>query len=123
MTILYLIIMAIKTISIGIRGMGSLLYGHRYVGEWFSSVGQLLDANNTDDKIWANSAYLTIAIVTVLEMMSFESRINERAYRNRSLSAEQIADNCNRSKMRAKIEHVLGSMVNEMEGKVVCTIG
>ena len=86
-------------------------------------LGQLLDADNTDDELWADSAYLSIAIVTVLEMMGFESHINERAYRNRPLSEQQIADNRERSRTRAKVEHVFGSMVNEMGGKVVRTIG
>ena len=86
-------------------------------------LGQLLDADNDDDEIWADSAYLSIAIVAVLEMMGFESHINQRAYRNRPLSEQQIADNRERSKTRAKVEHVFGSMVNEMGGKVVRTIG
>ncbi|MEM9486685.1 MAG: IS5 family transposase [Cyanobacteria bacterium P01_F01_bin.116] len=86
-------------------------------------LGALLDANNSDDEIWADSAYLSAAIVAVLTMMGFESHINERAYRNRPLSEQQIADNRERSKTRAKVEHVFGSMVNEMGGKVVRTIG
>ena len=86
-------------------------------------LGQLLDADNSDDEIWADSAYLSAAIVAVLTMMGFESHINERAYRNRPLSEQQIADNRERSKTRAKVEHVFGSMVNEMGGKVVRTIG
>ncbi|MEA5464903.1 IS5 family transposase [Leptothoe sp. PORK10 BA2] len=86
-------------------------------------LGQLLDADNADDEIWADSAYLSVAIVAVLEMMGFESHINERAYRNRPLSEQQIADNRERSKTRAKVEHVFGSMVNEMGGKVIRTIG
>ena len=86
-------------------------------------LGHLLDVDNTDDEIWADSAYLSIAIVTVLEMMGFESHINERAYRNRPLSKEQIANNRERSKTRAKVEHVFGAMVNEMGGKAIRTIG
>ena len=86
-------------------------------------LGHLLDADNSDDEIWADSAYLSIATVTVLEMMGFESHINERAYRNRPLSKEQIANNRERSKTRAKVEHVFGAMVNEMGGKAIRTIG
>ena len=55
--------------------------------------------------------------------MGFESHINERTYRNRPLSETQIADNRERSKTRAKVEHVFGSMVNEKGGKVIRTIG
>ena len=86
-------------------------------------LGKLLDADNPDDEIWADSAYLSIAIVSVLEMMGFESHINERAYRNHPLTEAQIADNRERSKIRAKVEHVFGSMVNEMGGKAIRAIG
>ncbi|MEO1744845.1 MAG: transposase, partial [Cyanobacteria bacterium J06629_9] len=46
-----------------------------------------------------------------------------RAYRNRPLTDEQIAANRERSKTRSKVEHVFGTMVNEMGGKAVRTIG
>ncbi len=86
-------------------------------------LGHLLDADNSDDDIWADSAYLSAAIVEVLSWMGFISHINERAYRNRPLTAEQKAANRERSKTRAKVEHVFGTMVNEMGGKAVRTIG
>ncbi|NEP19578.1 MAG: IS5 family transposase [Leptolyngbya sp. SIO4C1] len=86
-------------------------------------LGQLLDADNSDDELWADSAYLSAAIVEVLGWMGFVSHINERAYRNRPLSEQQKADNRERSKTRARVEHVFGTMVNEMGGKMVRTIG
>ena len=86
-------------------------------------LGQLLDGDNADDKLWADSAYLSVIIMTVLDMMGFNSHINERAYRSRPLSEQQIVDNRERSKTRAKVEHVFGAMVNEMGGKVVRAIG
>ena len=86
-------------------------------------LGALLDENNHDDEIWADSAYLSAVVVEVLTEMGFISHINERAYRNRPLTDEQIAANRERSKTRAKVEHVFGTMVNEMGGKAVRTIG
>lgn len=86
-------------------------------------LGHLLDADNRDDEIWADSAYLSAAIVEVLSWMGFISHINERAYRNRPLTDEQKAANRERSKTRAKVEHVFGAMVNEMGGKAIRTIG
>ena len=44
-------------------------------------------------------------------------------YGNRPLSDQQKAENRERSKTRAKVEHVFGTMVNEMSGKLVRTIG
>lgn len=86
-------------------------------------LGHRLDGDNSDDEIWADSAYLSTAIVEVLGWMGFISHINERAYRNRPLTDEQKAANRERSKTRSKVEHVFGAMVNEMGGKAVRTIG
>jgi len=86
-------------------------------------LGELLDADNTGDGVWADSAYLSTLIVEVLTLMGFEPQINERAYRNRPLSDEQKSANRERSKTRAKVEHVFGDWVTDMGGKLVRTIG
>jgi IS5 family transposase len=86
-------------------------------------LGALLDADNADDDLWADSAYLSEAIQEVLAWMGFISHINERAYRNRPLTEEQIEANRERSKTRAKVEHVFGCWVTEMGGKAMRTIG
>lgn len=86
-------------------------------------LGELLDADNPGDGLWADSAYLSVLIVEVLTLMGFEAHINERAYRNRPLSEEQKAANRERSKTRARVEHVFGDFVTSMGGKVVRSIG
>ncbi|MEM9809035.1 MAG: transposase, partial [Cyanobacteria bacterium P01_D01_bin.56] len=55
--------------------------------------------------------------------MGFEPQFNERPYRNHPLSDEQKAANRERSKTRAKVEHVFGSWVTEGGGKLLRTIG
>jgi IS5 family transposase len=87
------------------------------------ALGELLDADNSGDGLWADSAYLSVLIVEVLKLMGFEPHINERAYRNRPLSEEQKAANRERSKTRAKVEHIFGDFVTSMGGKVVRSIG
>jgi len=62
-------------------------------------------------------------IESVLEMLKFLSHIHERAYRNRPLTQEQKEANRERSKVRAKVEHVFGSWVNDMGGKLMRAIG
>jgi hypothetical protein len=62
--------------------------------------------------VWADSAYLSVLIVEVLALMGFEAHINERAYRNRPLSEEQKTANRERSKIRARVEHVFGDFVS-----------
>lgn len=86
-------------------------------------LGELLDADNCGDGLWADSAYLSVLIVEVLNLIGFEPHINERAYRNRPLRQEQKAANRERSKTRARVEHVFGDFVTSMGGKVVRSIG
>jgi IS5 family transposase len=86
-------------------------------------LGELLDADNPGDGLWADSAYLSVLIVEVLALMGFEAHINERAYRNRPLSEEQKTANRERSKIRARVEHVFGDFVTSMGGKVLRSIG
>lgn len=86
-------------------------------------LGQLLDEDNQSDAIWADSAYRSEAIESTLELLSFESQIHERAYRNAPLSDEQKQANRVKSKTRAKVEHVFGAWVMQMGGKLVRSIG
>ncbi len=86
-------------------------------------LGALLDAENTGDGLWADSAYRAEASVTVLTLMGFDVHINERAYRNRPLTAVQKAANRQRSQTRATVEHIFGYWVTAMGGKLLRTIG
>jgi transposase, IS5 family len=86
-------------------------------------LGQLLDADNDADTIWGDSAYRSATIEAVLGLMGFESAINERAYRNRPLTAAQTAQNKERSGIRARVEHVFGAWIMGMGGKFLRTVG
>jgi IS5 family transposase len=86
-------------------------------------LGAVLDDENEGEEIWADSAYRSELIESVLEMLQFLSHIHERAYRNRPLTEEQKEANRERSKVRAKVEHVFGSWVNDMGGKLMRAIG
>lgn len=86
-------------------------------------LGQLLDEDNDSDMIWADSAYRSEAIEETLELIGFNSQIHERAYRNQPLSEQQKLSNRFKSKTRAKVEHVFGTWVMQMGGKLVRSIG
>ena len=86
-------------------------------------LGEVLDGNNSSSKVWADSAYRSEPIETVLELMGFTSHIHERGYRNHPLTGRQKQKNRTRSRTRAKVEHVFGCMVNEMGGKLLLSIG
>ena len=49
--------------------------------------------------------------------------IHEKGYRNKPLSEEQKASNKDKSKVRARVEHVFGHMTNSMGGMTTRVIG
>jgi IS5 family transposase len=78
-----------------------------------------------DKEIWADSAYVGEKIEEAFQDINPEIilHINERGYRNHPLTVEQKADNREKSKVRARVEHVFGHMTNSMGGMTVRCIG
>jgi IS5 family transposase len=83
----------------------------------------VLDPDNADDEVWADSAYRSEENERKLELEEYKSQIHEKAYRNAPLSDAQKASNREKSKTRAKVEHVFGCWVTSMGGKMVRCIG
>jgi len=81
----------------------------------------LLDG--TEGAVYADSAYRSAEAETMLAKKEVNSRIHERAYRNRPLSDEQKEANRQKSKVRARIEHVFGYMSQTMKGFYLRYIG
>ena len=69
----------------------------------------LLDTGNTCNDVFADSAYRSTKIEGRLRASGFKSRIHRRATRNHPLSNAQLKANRNRSKIRARIEHMFGA--------------
>ena len=51
------------------------------------------------------------------------NKIIEKGYRNKPLTEEQIANNKEKSRTRARVEHLFGFVENSMHGSIVRTIG
>jgi transposase, IS5 family len=51
------------------------------------------------------------------------NKINEKGYRNKPLTEEQKANNKEKSRTRARVEHIFGFVENSMNGSFVRTIG
>ena len=69
-----------------------------------------------DGQIYADSAYRSAEAEAMLAQKQVTSHIHERAYRNRPLTDEQKESNRQKSKIRARIEHVFGYMSQSMKG-------
>jgi IS5 family transposase len=83
----------------------------------------LLDEKNDTKKLWADSAYMSEAIIPLLLGKMIEAKINERAYRNKPLTEEQKVQNRNLSKTRARVEHIFGFMKNSLKADMIRTVG
>ena len=83
----------------------------------------LLDVENADAMVWADSAYQSKLVDSFLKEAGYESRIHEKGSRHQPLDAAAKERNRERSKTRAKVEHVFGQMEMVMGGKLSRCIG
>jgi len=83
----------------------------------------LLDPENQDDYICADSAYSGESFKDLLSLAGFENRIHEKGSRNYPLSAAATERNSIRYQIRARVEHVFGCFATSMGGKFTRKIG
>lgn len=83
----------------------------------------LVDAK--DKSLFADSAYVGKELHTLIceKSQDIALNINEKAYRNRPLTEEQKQSNREKSRIRARVEHVFGHMTQSMQGLYVRGIG
>jgi len=74
-------------------------------------------------EVWADSAYRSDEQEQSLKGSRHESQIHERAYCNKPLTEAQALGNTEKSRVRARVEHVFGVMENDMGGIFLCSIG
>jgi IS5 family transposase len=84
-------------------------------------LGDLIDPEK-DKRIYGDSAYTGEEIQSCIPE-KIKNRIHEKGYRNKPLTKTQIRNNTKKSHIRARIEHVFGTMTNSMGGIIVRTIG
>jgi IS5 family transposase len=83
----------------------------------------LLNQANASSDVYANSAYRSAETEAKLSLRGLRSRIHHRANRNHPLSQAQENANRQKSRVRARIEHVFGAQQNSPGGRIVRTIG
>ena len=83
---------------------------------------QTVDEDGHKRAIYADSAYRSQEKEAKLAADKITSRICEKGARNHPLTEEQKASNKEKSKVRARVEHVFGAQA-QMGGHIVRTIG
>ncbi len=84
---------------------------------------ETLLAENTSADVWADSAYRSEEHEMNLEADGYRSQVHKKAQRNKSLTVREKKSNTRKSKIRARVEHVFGSMTNEQGGLYFRVIG
>ncbi|NYZ68906.1 IS5 family transposase, partial [Endozoicomonas sp. SM1973] len=73
-------------------------------------------AENTSSDVWADSAYQSENTEISLAAMGMRSHVHKKGKKNKPLSEHSKKANTRRSRVRARVEHVFGSMTNEQGG-------
>lgn len=59
----------------------------------------------------------------MIDKYKMKNKVNEKGYRNKPLTDEQKTSNREKSKTRARVEHVFGFMEQSMNGLIVRSVG
>jgi len=104
---------------------------HKLVREFEITSAEVHDSNvfmellteNSSADVWADSAYYSKDTETDLYASGYRSHVHKKGKRNKPLSEKQKEINTRKSRIRARVEHVFGSIHNEQGGLMVRTIG
>jgi IS5 family transposase len=86
-------------------------------------IDRLVEESNSFQPLYGDSAYNSKAINEIMEEKSINQLFNEKGARYKTMTAEQRESNRQKSKVRARVEHVFGFMEKCMHGKYIYTIG
>jgi len=86
-------------------------------------IEKLLTEKDEGQELYADSAYRSDDQDKVYKKKRVISKVHEKGYRNKPLTEEQKVKNKERSKTRARVEHVFGFVENSMHGSFIRTIG
>jgi transposase, IS5 family len=86
-------------------------------------IEELLTEKDRGQPLYADSAYGGEDQKKVYKKKEMGDQVHEKGYRNKPLTEKQKADNREKSRVRARVEHVFGFVENSMNGSIVRTIG
>jgi len=83
----------------------------------------LLNESDAGQNLNADSAYTGKKQEKIISKYKMGNQVNEKGYRNKPLTAEQKESNRQKSKIRARVEHVFGFMEQSMNGLFIRSVG
>lgn len=86
-------------------------------------IGELLDEKDKGEEFYADSAYTGEKAENIYKEKEVINLVHEKGYKNKPLNGAQKANNKEKSKVRARVEHIFGFIENSMNGSFIRTIG
>lgn len=87
------------------------------------ALDDLLTENDAGQDLNADSAYTGKKQKKVIKKHKMNNQVHEKAYRNKKLTEQQKSSNKEKSKIRARVEHVFGFMEQSMNGLCIKSVG
>ena len=84
---------------------------------------ELLTEKDSGHNLWADSAYTGEEQEKIIKKYKVKNKIHEKGYKNKPLTEEQKESNTEKSRTRARVEHVFGFMEQSMNKLYVRSIG
>jgi len=83
----------------------------------------LLDEKDSDEDFYGDSAYCGQKQQDIISSKEMTDKTCKKGYRNKPLTAQDIAVNREKSRVRSRVEHIFGFMQGSMNGMNLCAIG
>jgi IS5 family transposase len=83
----------------------------------------LLSAKDKKQELYADSAYTGEEQEKTIKKYKMKNKVHEKGYRNAPLTVKQKESNTEKSRTRARVEHIFGFVENSMNGSIIRTIG
>lgn len=104
---------------------------HKLIQDFACTSAEVHDSNqfekllcaNTNQDVWADSAYRSAEKEAILDTLGYRSCVHEKGSRAAPLTEVQKERNTKKSKIRARVEHVFGYCANSMNGGFLRVIG
>ncbi len=87
------------------------------------ALDDLLEEQDKDQEQYADSAYTAEVQDKTIAKYEMKNKVHEKGYRNQPLTEQQKANNKEKSKIRARVEHVFGFMEQSMKGLTLKSVG
>jgi len=84
---------------------------------------KLLTEKDAGQNLWADSAYTGEKQEKTIKKYKVKSKIHEKGYKNNHLTETQKESNTEKSRTRARVEHVFGFMEQSMNKLYVRSVG